>query len=207
MKNGKNNKNGEKQSEISYKKYEYLAKKYANKIFAYEQLSFEYEDLLQEFKMKIFTTVKAYGRRWLKYRNGNAPRPVPLKYYIECALANKANDFIKYINRENYKISIDSVNYDFGYDETTQVIPERNLYLVNDVDLLEGLGKKDRLIFAMLLKGYSKKILNKVYNSKSGEKKDVTKVIETQKSYLIEKYGNELRQQAMKYTTYSIEEN
>ena len=53
-----------KQSEKLYLKYEYLAKKYANKIFSYEELSFEYEDLLQEFRIKIFTSLKSYGRRY-----------------------------------------------------------------------------------------------------------------------------------------------
>ena len=51
-------------SEILYSRYEYLAGKYASKIFAYEQLSFEYEDLLQEFRVKIFTSIKAYAVRW-----------------------------------------------------------------------------------------------------------------------------------------------
>ena len=41
-------------SERLYLKYEYLAKKYANKIFSFEELAFEYEDLLQEFRIKIF---------------------------------------------------------------------------------------------------------------------------------------------------------
>ena len=36
-------------AEKLYFKYEYLAKKYANKIFSYEELSYDYEDLLQEF--------------------------------------------------------------------------------------------------------------------------------------------------------------
>ena len=36
-----------KPSEKLYMKYEYLAKKYAARIFAYEELSYEFEDLVQ----------------------------------------------------------------------------------------------------------------------------------------------------------------
>ena len=87
-----------KQSEKLYLKYEYLAKKYANKIFSYEELSFEYEDLLQEFRIKIFTSLKSYGRRYAKFRRGEASKPVPLRFYLEAACSNKARDFIKYIS-------------------------------------------------------------------------------------------------------------
>ena len=48
-----------KTSELLYEKYEYLAKKHAAKIYSYEELSYEYEDLIQEFKIKIFTSIKA----------------------------------------------------------------------------------------------------------------------------------------------------
>ena len=44
-----------KASEKAFHKYEYLAQKYASKIYSYEELSFEFEDLLQEFRIKIFT--------------------------------------------------------------------------------------------------------------------------------------------------------
>ena len=101
-----------KPSEKLYQKYEFLAKKYANKIFSYHEISFEYEDLLQEFRVKIFTSIKSYGRRWSKFRKGEAPRPVPMRYYLEAACGNKARDFIKYISRENHKVSIDEINYE-----------------------------------------------------------------------------------------------
>ena len=52
-----------KMSEKLYHRYEYLAKRYESKIFSYEQLSFEYEDLVQEFRLKIWTSIKSYGKR------------------------------------------------------------------------------------------------------------------------------------------------
>ena len=50
-------------TEKLYLKYEYLAKKYAGLISSYELLSFTREDLEQEFRIKIFTTIKKYGVR------------------------------------------------------------------------------------------------------------------------------------------------
>lgn len=205
-------------SERLYHRYEYLASKYASRIFSYEQLSYEYEDLVQEFRIKIFTSIKAYGRRWLKYRRGEAMKPVPIKHYIEAACGNKMRDFTKYITRENNKTSIDKINYDYGVNDDTRIIPEKNVFIVNGVNLLEGLTGKERAVFSLFLRGFSKRLLNKVYfnNEEKKIKKDVTKegddpievedVIEMQKKYLIKKYGNDLLQQKQSFFTYDIED-
>jgi len=77
-----------KMSEKLYFRYEYLADKYARKIFSYEELSFEFEDLVQEFKIKIFTSIKSYGKRWGKYKRNEASKPVPIRFYLEAACSN-----------------------------------------------------------------------------------------------------------------------
>ena len=207
-------------SEKLYLKYEYLAKKYANKIFSYEELSFEYEDLLQEFRLKIYTTLKSYGRRYLKYRRGQTPKPAPLCYYLESECRNKAKDFMKYISRENHKTRIDEVGYDFGVECDSTIDPERNVFIINDVDLLEGLSGKERSIFSLYLRGYKIAFLRKVYFSNSKEKDlkrgveesddepiDVTDIIEMQKSFLIKKYGNELLKSRKVYSSYNLEDD
>lgn len=212
---GKNTKISEK----LYMRYEYLANKYASKIFSYEELSFEYEDLLQEFKIKIFTSIKAYGRRWSKYRKNEATKPVPIKYYLEAACSNKMRDFMKYISRENYKTRIDEINYDYGIEDDTTVSPENNKFIVRGIDLLEGLSGKERAVFSLFLRGYNNKILNKVYFNNE-EKKirksviengdepfTVTDIIEMQKSYLIKKYGDDLREQRKVFSSYSLDED
>lgn len=206
-------------SEKIYTRYEYLAKKYASKIFSYEQLSYEQEDLVQEFRMKIWTSIKSYGRRWARYRRGEASRPVPKRYYLEAACSNKMRDFIKYISRENYKTRIDDINYDYGISEETNINPSENIFCVNGVDLLEGLSGKERIIFSLFLKGYNKTFLTKVYYSTSKEKKikneiissgdvpiGVTDIIELQRVRLIKKYGNELKQQTRFFSTYNFED-
>ena len=209
-----------KMSEVLFERYEYLAKKYASKIFSYEQLSYEYNDLLQELKIKIFLGIKAYGRAWRKFRNGESVQPMPLKQYLECVCRNKSCDFMKYISRENYKVRIDDINYDFGIESETNVSLSDNKFIINGVDLLEGLVGKERAIFSLYLRGYSKGFLSKVYYNNAQDKAKrkeilkngdeplkVTDIIELQKEYLISKYGNELRQAVKIFSSYSIEED
>ncbi len=208
-----------KMSVVLFERYEYLANKYAGKIFSYEQLSFEYEDLVQEFKIKIFTSIKSYGRRWGKFRRGEASRPVPLKYYLEAACSNKMKDFTKYISRENYKTRIDEIDYDYGVEDDTAINPGENKFQLNGIDLLEGLTGKEKIVFSLFLRGYNARLLSKVYYSNDEEKRKlkdvkasgddpitVTDIIELQKRYLIETYGNELLQQKRTYSTYSCED-
>lgn len=208
-----------KSSEKLYLKYEYLAKKYAANIFAYEELSFEFEDLIQEFRLKIFTSIKAYGRRWAKYRKGQASRPVPIKYYIECACSNKSRDFMKFIGRENHKIRIDDISYDYGVEDDNHVISEKNKFIVRGVDLLENLTGKERAVFSLYLRGYNLNFLNKVYYSTKQEKiakQEIINnddnpftpadIIEFQKEYLIQKYGDELLSERKLYKSYSMED-
>lgn len=203
-------------SEKLYQEYEFLARKYANKIFSYHEISFEYADLLQEFRIKIFTSIKSYGRRWSKYRKGEAPRPVPIRYYLEAACGNKARDFIKYISRENHKVSIDEINYDFGVEDNNSVDPTANKFIVNGVDLLEGLSGKERAVFSLYLRGYNLTFLRKVYNSKESKQRvvangdeliDVKDIIEIQKEFLIKKYGSELMKSQQVYSSYSVDED
>jgi len=213
-------KNSNSISEKIYARYEYLAKKYASKIFQYEQLSYEEEDLVQEFRIKIWTSIKSYGRRWAKYRRDEATRPVPIRYYLEAACSNKMRDFIKYIGRENYKTRIDEINYDYGIEEETNIKPEENKFIINGIDLLEGLEGKEKIIFSLFLKGYNKTFLNKVYYNTRKEKKrkneiinsgdtplGVNDVIEFQKLNLIKKHGNDLRQQTKVFSSYNLSED
>lgn len=209
----------QKTSEKLYFEYEYLAKKYANKVFSYERLSYEFEDLVQEFRIKIFTSIKAYGRRYAKYLRGEASKPVHIKYYLECACANKVHDFTKYISREN-KVSIDEIHFDYGAVDETTIIPEKNLFVINGINLLEGLTGKERAIFSLYLRGYKGKLLTKVYYSNKAEKRqrnEVVKnddtpitpndVIEMQKRYLIENYGNDLLRSVQVFQTYNFDED
>jgi len=209
-----------KPSEKLYFRYEYLAKKYAARVFAYEELSFEFEDLVQEFRIKIFTSIKAYGRRWAKYRRGEEPKPVRIRYYLECACGNKMRDFIKYISRENHKVRIDAINYDYGMEDENRIDTATNTFIVRGIDLLEGLTGKERAIFSLYLRGYQMNFLNKVYYNTKQEKaarKEViangdepfgpADIIEMQKEFLLSKYGNELRTENKVYQQWTMNDS
>lgn len=201
-----------KPSEKLYMKYEYLAKKYAARIFAYEELSYEFEDLVQEFRLKIFTSIKAYGRRYARYRRGEDSKPVHIKYYLECACGNKMRDFVKYISRENYKVRIDDVNFDFGVENETDIDVDKNKFIIRGIDMLEGLSGKERAVFSLFLRGYNMNVLNKVYFSTKQEKNEKKKILESgdepfgprdiiemQKDRLLKKYGKELQEATRVY--------
>lgn len=201
-----------KPSEKLYMKYEYLAKKYAARIFAYEELSYEFEDLVQEFRLKIFTSIKAYGRRYARYRRGEDSKPVHIKYYLECACGNKMRDFVKYISRENYKVRIDDVNFDFGIENETDIDVDKNKFIIRGIDMLEGLSGKERAVFSLFLRGYNMNVLNKVYFSTKQEKNEKKKILESgdepfgprdiiemQKDRLLKKYGKELQEATRVY--------
>lgn len=204
-----------KMSEVLYQRYEHLAKKYANKIYSYSELSYEYEDLLQEFKIKIFTSIKSYGKRWNKYKNEGYSKPVPLRYYLEAACSNKVKDFMKYIQRENYKVRMDDIDYDMGIECDTFITPEENKFILNGIDLLEGLSGVNKAVFSLYLKGCSNKIISKVYTNSKETKQIlanndepflIAEIIDMHKQFLLLKYGAQLTQAKEIYTSYSFEE-
>lgn len=208
-----------KVSEKIYLRYEYLARKYASQIFSYEELGFTMDDLIQEFKIKIFTSIKAYGRRWAKYRRGEASRPIPIRYYLGCACGNKKRDFMKYISNENYKVRIDEINYDFGVEDDYAIDVKANKFIVRGINLLEGLTGKERLVFSLYLRGYNMTFLRKVYFSTRKEKeirKEIidngdepfgpADIIEMQKEHLLSKYGNDLRQSQKVYRSFQLDD-
>lgn len=203
--------NGKTISEQLYLKYEYLAKKYVSQICSYECLAFTREDLEQEFKIKIFTSIRSYGKRWGAYRRGEAKKPVALRYYLETACANKRKDFMKYIERENIKTSIDEIDYDFGVEDRSYISPETNEFIIRDINVLEHLTGMERTVFSMFVRGYDMRTLtriisNKVNNNRSEAKSLVNMIIENQRQYLISRYGNELTRQTTMYSSYSIDD-
>ena len=125
---------------------------------------------------------------------------------------------MKYISRENYKMRIDDIHYDYGVEDDTNISPEKNKFIVKGVDLLEGLTGKERAVFSLFLRGYNTKILNKVYFNNDEKKMrkqvinsgdepfTVADIIEMQKTYLIQKYGSDLLQQKRVYSSYSLDE-
>lgn len=181
---------GNSSAEKIYFKYEHLAYKYANKIHSYEQLSFEYEDLVQEFKIKIYTSIIAYAKKWKKHVEFGYIRPVPIQFYLESACLNKVKDFMKYITNEGYKVRIDDTDFDYGTISDSRVDSGKNEFILNGVDVLENLTGKYRAAFSMYLRGYTKNQIDKVIRDNDRDDDFTTEdIIELQKDFLIKKYG------------------
>lgn len=208
-----------KPSERLYHRYEYLAVNFANKLHSYENTSLEKCDVLQELKIKIYTSIKAYARRWKKYRADEARKPVPLKNYLCAALGNRTTDLMRKITLHNNKVRMSVVDYDYGRIQDSQISPEGNNFIVNGVDLLERLSGKERLIFSMFLRGYNVGKLNRLYYSTEEEKKNrrlliesgdtpitAKDIIENQQKYLISNYGSDLLQHRQMYSTYKLQD-
>lgn len=220
-----------KPSERLYNRYEYLAKRYAGYIFNQQELGLTYDDLVQEFRIKIFTSIKAYGRRWAYYRNTGYNKPVPLVFYLEAACKNFGRDITCHINpRRNIEttettqnrthvytpnVRMDDLNYDMGVEDLDARIDSMDYegllhsrFVINDVDLLEGLSKMDGFIFSAYLCGYQSEEIAKVYlqqETKRPKTELVSRVITKQKRYLRENHAVDLLAVRRKYTSYQIE--
>jgi hypothetical protein len=166
-----------------YMRYKHYAKIYASKVFNYNRLGMDYDDVVQELQIKIFTTIKVYLKTWRKYRKGEKRRPVPIKYYIKLALLNKVNDFIRFINREQPLISMETANFDMGAEKniTIELDEKEKVLIINDVDILSGLEVKQKNIFMMYVKGHKISNLKKMYPNDG-----VERLIRSHISYLRE---------------------
>jgi len=209
----------EKMFEVLYKKYEPMASKYANKLFGYGDGAIEFEDLLQEFRMKIYQAIVAYQKRVTRYKNGEAYKPVPLRQYLEAACSNLKTDLGKKINQTEQHMSIDDIDFDFGCHSETKINPEDNHFLLNGVDLLEGLKGRERAAFSLYLRGFGRNFISKVYCNNKGYKEmkkqilktggeiiDANKIIEMQINHLREHHGDSLHEQRKIHVTYSFDD-
>lgn len=129
-------------------------------------------------------------------------KPIPLKFYIKLAMVNMVKDFIKYINRENGKTSISEINYDFGVATNTTIDFKAKNIVINDIDILEGLDKRERQVFLLHLKGFGVRKMNKIYR----DDEFVQSVIEKQTKKLTS-VKNDLYEQKAEYSVFNLNED
>ncbi len=196
-----------KPTEFIYSKYSYLAERYAKKVFQSEKVSLEFEDLLQEFRLKIFTSIKAYGRRWAKYRKGEATRPIPLKSYLEACCANRMRDLVKEIQLHLTSVSVEDVSFDYAVCQDVRIEPDNDVYDIGGIDLLQGLREETtRKIFGLYLKGYDVIRISKEHAGGMSVAR-VKNVIDEQRARLIRSYGNDLLRNQTVYKVYSMRDD
>jgi hypothetical protein len=154
-----------------YDKYEYMSKNYAEKIFNYQRYGYEKEDIIQEFRIKIYTSIITYSEKWAEYKNTGKYKPVPIEFYLKTAMVNKVKDFIKLFNMdlvENIdKISIENDGFDYGESNTiTSVMSlSDNICEINGVDIFQGLIGRKKTIFSDYLSGFTIRELTQKYPS------------------------------------------
>lgn len=154
-----------------YEKYEYLAYRYANHIYDIQYLGFEKEDLIQELKLKIYTSIGKFGVKWANYRKTGLCKPVPLVKYLESCMNMKLRDYIKYIQKmRNSDFAFRSCleDVDFGRDvEYSEIDFLKKQVVIKGIDILQGLNKEEKQVFSLHLKGYSKTEIKKIFSNKS----------------------------------------
>jgi len=152
--------------------------------------SFNRDDVLQEFKLKIYTGILGYLKRWKTYKETGKFKPVPLEYYLRTVLNSKVNDFIKGVINNDVVVNTSDYTVDFGKpDEYTTIDWKNHIIVVRGVNLLEGLTTKDEKgCFCLYLKGYSIKKVVELYRKK---KINARAVIRTQLDRL-QQYEEEL---------------
>ena len=152
-----------------YEKYEYLAYRYANHIYDIHYLGFERQDLIQELKLKIFTSIKNFGIKWGKYKKTGFCKPVPLVKYLESCMNMKLRDYIKEIQKSrtsvvSYRDNMEMIDY--GKDvEYTEIDFANKRVIIKGIDILEGLNKNEARVFALHLKGYNKTHIKKIFSN------------------------------------------
>lgn len=155
--------------QVLYSKHEYLAKFYADKIFNFERFGYEKIDIIQEFRIKIYTSIISHSEKWAEYRKTGKYKPVPIEYYLKAAMVNKVKDFIKLFNMEIVenidKISIESDGFDYGLgsDVTSVISLNDNICEINGIDIFQGLIGRKKTIFSEYISGVSIKEICEKY--------------------------------------------
>lgn len=171
-----------------YKKFQHLAPQYASKVFSYQRIGYDRDDVVQEFRIKIYTSIIAYAARWKKYKEQGRYKPIDIETYIKSALANKVRDFIKAIKETPSKLSIEDTQFDYGRltDGESNLSVKGVICELNGVSLIQGLDPKQSICFILYLKGYEISFIKRLYKGVN-----VERIIAKQKKNL-EKYKKQL---------------
>lgn len=148
-------------TEKLFYRYKHLSKEYAKKINLNPNSPIQREDLIQEFDIKIFTSINSYINKLADARiSGTKLKIVPIEYYIRTSLINKSRDIIKDISTSPYKfgerLSFGTDDIDVGvYTDYTEFNLKNNNFVVNDVDLTDGLENLDKHVYQLFLLGHN----------------------------------------------------
>jgi len=150
-------------TEKLYHRHAGLAEYYAGKIFNEGNISMEKEDVVQELRLKLWTSIKTYVGKWKEYKDTGRMKPVPLPFYLKTVMINRSKDFIKEINKVQ-NVPMSSVNFDYGQDEFPIEVDYKNKKLmIGHTDALESFPLEEKKFFMLYFKGFSVSKINKMY--------------------------------------------
>jgi hypothetical protein len=172
-------------SEKLFHKYEHLAKFYAKKLFNEHRIGMAQEDLEQEFRLKLFEVILAYGRSLNRFDDTGDRKPIPLKFYIKSSLNKFKTDFIAKIESERSRVvesSIHTVSFDYSTfnDNIIKLDYLKGEFVINGFNLLQGLEGKHKWAFILFCKGFDIDRLTAIF----GADFNVKKIITNQRKFL-----------------------
>lgn len=129
--------------EIIYQRYEYLASYYASKLWNNDDSAIEKDDLVQELKIRLFTSIQSYLDKWRLFREKGGIKPIPIEFYLKTVMINKSRDLIKELN-SNAHTSIDEMGLQFGSTAVEiHSVDKINIFLgsQNLIEMFEGRQK------------------------------------------------------------------
>lgn len=174
-------------SEKLFHKYEFIAVEYAKKIFNNERLAMMKDDIMQEFRIKLYQVILAYGRSVDRFQENGIQKPIPLQFYIRSSMNNFKVDFIKSIESNKSKVLYIKNNEDHDYasyrNDMVNLDFTNNILQINGFDLLESLKGVEKSIFCMYCKGVEMDQLMKRFDKII----DVKKLVKTHTKYLADR--------------------
>lgn len=170
-----------------YLRYDYLAVNYANKLWNNSDSAIEKSDLIQELRIRLFTSVKAYAVKWNNYKENGGARPIPLEFYLKTVMINKSRDLIKELN-SNSHVSIDELGLQFGTTALEVSAPDKINVFLGSQNLIEMFsGQQKTFMQLYFLSDFDKEKVMKRFKGE-GRKwvadKIISKGVEKIKNYL-----------------------
>lgn len=170
-----------------YEKNEHLAKYYASKVFNEHHISLEREDVVQELRIRLWSSIETYLRNYKQYKKTGIAKPVPLKYYLKTVMINKVKDFIREINAVPSTVSMSDVQFDYGQEDFNVEVDFRNKrVMVGLTDILHDVPEDEKKFFMLYLKGFPISKINKINKSGKSAKNSIKRNIEKMRQWVPE---------------------
>lgn len=154
-----------------YFRHEKMVDYYASKVFNERNVSLTKDDIKQELKMRLWSAIQTYLKKYEDYMKNDGVKPIPLPFYLKTVMINRIKDFIKEINTVQ-NVSVEEVSYDFGRsDFSSNICLEDKSISVGHTNILEDFTDSDRKMLFLSIRGVDIKKISKIYKGINVEKK------------------------------------